>query len=170
VIRGGNITGLSSGAGACVGRRDTRRPMVGGYTLLEVLVALTVLLLGVLPILFLVPQTLRSRKDAEFLTEAALLAQLKGEEIRRDDDTSGTLITTISKLAAPTAPIPFSQEERLSYSFCGQSLLYSTTDAPQGDANVARVIISRTPQAATSGLPPTTVNPRDVIYELRFGP
>lgn len=135
----------------------------GGYTLLEVLVSLAVLMAGVLAILFLLPTTMRAGADAGFLTEAALLAQMKAEEIRRDDDafTSGTMVTAIAAMTDPTPPVPFPQNPRLSYSFSGQSLLHTTNDPadPRDDPNVARVIVRYSASYRSS---------QDVVYELRF--
>ncbi|MCX7018950.1 MAG: prepilin-type N-terminal cleavage/methylation domain-containing protein [Candidatus Sumerlaeota bacterium] len=134
------------------------------YTLLEILVALAILLAGILPIVLLLPQAFQTRRDAEYMTQAGLLAQLKAEEIRRDDDSTGTMTRRIAQLGAPTPPIAFAQTPGLSYSFYGKSFLYSSSESPQGDPNVARVIILKTPAAT-----PATVNSKDVIYELRFG-
>lgn len=133
----------------------TRLPL--GFSLLEVLASLAVLLAGVVMILWFFPRTLHASAEAGFLSEAALLAQMKAAEIRRDDDTSGTLTFAIAARTTPTTPIPFAQEPSLSYSFSGQSILYS--DSPRGDPNVARVIISY-----SAGYNPTG----GTIYELRF--
>lgn len=134
-----------------------------GYSLLEVLVSLAILLSGVVSIVWFFPQTLQARQHAAFVTESAVLAQMKSEEIRRDDDSTGTLVTLISERAQPTDPIPFAQQPRLSYAFCGRSIMYDETDSPRADSGVARVIVVKTERPD-----PATVRPQDVIYELRF--
>ncbi|MBX7244886.1 MAG: prepilin-type N-terminal cleavage/methylation domain-containing protein [Candidatus Sumerlaeaceae bacterium] len=139
------------------------RRAVRAFTLIEVLVSLAILLAGVVPIFFILPNTFRARQEAEFLTKAAMLAQWKAEEIRRDDDTSGTLLGIIQSRTTPTTPMPFTAESKLSYSFNGRSILYADLPpSPLNDAGVARIIISLT----RVGNPQPS--PRDVIYELRF--
>lgn len=135
-----------------------------GYSLLEVLVSLAILLAGVLAIIFFFPKALESRNQSALLTSGAMLAQMKAEEIRRDDDTTGTLIAAIVSRTEPTAPIVFAQEPRLSYSFHGESVIYDPSDSPRGDAGVARVII------LNSQRPTAAIRRQDVVYELRFGP
>lgn len=133
-----------------------------GLSLLEVLVAAGILTAGMLSILAIFPYTVKAQTDAELLTKAATLAQMKAEEIRRDDSTDARLVQAIQDLAAPTAPIAFLNEPRLTYSFSGQTILYQDVTNP-GDpriaGGVARVIIRYAP----------TYRPtQDVIYELRF--
>ena len=135
-----------------------------GVTLLEAIVSLSILLVGIVLILQLFPRFLISARDAELETKAVLLAQMKAEEIRRDDDTSGTLVNSIRNLTAPTAPVEFVQEPDLAYQFCGTSLLYAGT-TPAGDPNVARVIVRYAPSFRQSSSPN-----KDILYELRFGP
>src|SRR4051794_1011669 len=101
-----------------------RRTGVRGFTLIEVLVSLTILLVGVIAILFLFPTTLDAARKAEYRTKAAFLAQLKAEEIRRDDDTSHTLVQAIESMNAPSAALAFAQEPDLAYQFSGRSILY----------------------------------------------
>ncbi len=133
-------------------------------SLLEAIVALTILLVGIVLILMLFPRFLISAREAELETKAVLLAQMKAEEIRRDDDTSNTLVMAIRNLNTPTAPVTFTQEPDLAYQFSGTTLLYGG-ETPEGDAGVARVIIRYSPTFRTS----TSPN-KDVLYELRFGP
>jgi type II secretory pathway pseudopilin PulG len=135
-----------------------------GFSLLEAIVALTILLAGILAIIMFFPETLVSARQAEMRTKATVLAQMKAEEIRRDDDTSNTLVNAIKALPVPTAPITFAQDRDLAYQFSGQSLLYSG-ETPAGDPNIARVIIRYSPEFRTSPNPN-----KDVLYELRFGP
>lgn len=115
-------------------------------------------------IILLFPGFLLSARDAEFETKAVMLAQMKAEEIRRDDDTSTTLVTAIRNLNTPTAPITFTQDPELAYQFSGNSLLYAG-QTPEGDPGVARVIIRYSPEFRQSGNPN-----KDILYELRFGP
>ncbi len=135
-----------------------------GFSLLEAIVSLSILLVGIVMILLLFPGFLVSAREAELETKAVMLAQMKAEEIRRDDDTSGTLISAIRNLPAPTAPVTFGQEPLLAYQFSGTSLLYAGT-TPDGDPGVARVIVRYAPEFRQSLRPNT-----DILYELRFGP
>ena len=133
-----------------------------GFSLLEVLVGLAILTAGILAIAAVFPQTMRAHEDAELLTIAAALAQMKVEEIRRDDDLNGRLRAEIRSLPQPTASIVFINEPRLSYSFSNQSLLYANVNDPKdprATPGVPRVIIRYAPE----------FQPRqDAIYELRF--
>jgi type II secretory pathway pseudopilin PulG len=140
-----------------------RRIRIAGYSLLEVLVSLAILLAGVLAIMYFFPRALESRHEAALLTKGALLAQGKAQEIRRDDDTTGTLVAAIEARTEPTIPIVFPDEPELSYAFSGKSVLYQESDSPRGDPNVARVLIIR------SSRPTAGVRAQDVLYELRFG-
>lgn len=142
-----------------------RSSSAGAYTLLEVLVSLAILMAGVLAIIYIFPRTLETRNEAAYLTTAALLAREKVEEIRRDDDTSATMVNAISSLMSPTAPITFPQEPNLTYSFSGKSVLYPDDGRPQGQLGVARVIIRYSKKYR-----PSSTNPDGTpIYELRFG-
>lgn len=135
-----------------------------GFTLLEAIVSLSILLVGIVLILTLFPRFLMSARDAEMETKAVMLAQMKAEEIRRDDDTSNTLVLAIQNLTAPTAPVEFTQEPTLAYQFSGNTILYGGV-TPQGDPGVARVIVRYSPNFRVSSNPNN-----DVLYELRFGP
>ena len=135
-----------------------------GFTILEAIVSLSILLVGIVLILTLFPRFLINARDAEMETKAVMLAQMKAEEIRRDDDTSHTLIMAIQNLTTPTPPVEFAQEPTLAYQFSGTSILYGGV-TPQGDPGVARVIIRYAPDFRQSNNPNN-----DVLYELRFGP
>ena len=135
-----------------------------GFSLLEAIVSLSILLVGIVLIVLLFPGFLISARDAEHETKAVVLAQMKAEEIRRDDDTSNTLVNAIRNLNAPTAPITFTQDPELAYQFSGTTILYGG-QTPEGDPGVARVIIRYSPQFRQSSSPN-----KDVLYELRFGP
>ena len=54
-------------------------------SLLEVMVALGILTAGILSIMAIFPYTIKAQQEGELLSEAAALAQMKAEEIRRDD-------------------------------------------------------------------------------------
>lgn len=135
-----------------------------GITLIEVMISMAILLIGVLAIVFFFPQTLQSAATAEYRTKAAVLAQMKSEEIRRDDDTTHTLIHAIESLQSPTAPVTFPQDPNLAYQFSGRSILYEG-ETPAGDPGVARVIVRYSPEYRVSNNPN-----KDVLYELRFAP
>ncbi len=135
-----------------------------GFSIVEVIVAVAILMIGILSIVFLFPTTLRSARLTEMQTRATFLAQMKAEEIRRDDDTSSTPVRAIENLATPTAPITFPQDTELAYQFSGRTLLYEG-ETPDGDPGVARVIIRYAPEFRQSADPT-----KDVLYELRFGP
>jgi prepilin-type N-terminal cleavage/methylation domain-containing protein len=141
--------------------RSGRGVLVRGFTLIEVLVGLSILTAGVLAIMAIFPVLLRTQAEAEMLTIAASLAQMKAEEIRRDDDRNGSLVTAIRNLTEPTTPLVFPHERRLTYSFSGRSLRYGSVDAsdPRGSDGVARVIIRYAPDFRPS---------QDVVYEFRF--
>jgi type II secretory pathway pseudopilin PulG len=132
-----------------------------GLSLLEVLVALGILTAGLLVVLAIFPYTLQAQRDAELLTKAAALAQMKVEEIRRNDSLNGTMISAIRSLAEPSEPVAFQNEPRLAYQFCGRSVIYTATGDgtdPRAQNGVARVIV----RYASSFRPS-----QDVIYELR---
>jgi len=141
-----------------------RRHIRGGFTLLEAIVSLSILLVGIVLIIVLFPRFLISARDAELETKAVMLAQMKAEEIRRDDDTSSTLVNAIRNLNTPTAPMEFTQEPDLAYQFSGTTLLYGG-ETPEGDPGVARVIVRYSPNFRQSSNPN-----KDILYELRFGP
>lgn len=130
-----------------------------GFSLLEALIAMTILLLGIVAIVRFFPMLFETSSKVVLQTRAAMLAQAKASEILRDDDTSHTLATTIASLGAPTTPVVFPDEPALSYCFSGKSLLYPENDAQNGTPNVARVIVRYS----------STFRPsEDVIYELQF--
>lgn len=135
-----------------------------GLTLIEVMISLAILLVGVLAVVYFFPQTLQSAARAEYRTKAAVLAQMKAEEIRRDDDTTHTLIHAIEQMQVPSTPVTFSQEPNLAYQFSGRTILYEG-ETPAGDPGVARVIVRYSPEYRVSNNPN-----KDVLYELRFGP
>ncbi len=131
-----------------------------GFALIEVLVALAIMTTGVLIIALVFPQMLQAQREAEMLTTAAALAQMKAEEIRRDNDLDDRLIDQLRMLTEPTQPIVFPREWRLTYSYSGRSLMFEADPSdPRAAPGVARVIIRYAPEYR-----PT----QDVLYELRF--
>jgi type II secretory pathway pseudopilin PulG len=129
------------------------------FSLVEALIALTILLVGIIAVVQIFPLLFESSTRATLLTRAALLAQTKANEIQRDDDTSHTLATAIANRTTPTQPVVFPDEPALSYCFSGKSLLYPETDPVNGSPNVARVIVRYS----------STYRPsEDVLYELQF--
>ncbi|KPL11351.1 hypothetical protein AMJ85_03705 [candidate division BRC1 bacterium SM23_51] len=142
-------------------RAPSREKRPRGYSFLEVLISLVILLGGIMAIIAYFPNALRANDRAVMLSEAALLAQRKAEEIRRDSDQARTLIAAVRNLTVPTAPIVCPSNRNLAYRFSGISLLDPVDDPgdPRDDHGVARVIV----QYAESYRPGD-----DILYELRF--
>jgi len=132
-----------------------------GYSLIEVLVSVAILLAGIISIVNFFPLGLRAQYRAGDISRAALLAQMKAEEIRRDCDRAGRMIATIRDLHSPTEPITFPNEPRFAYCFCGISLLNPHNDPsdPRSAFGVARVIIMYSKEYRGRN---------EVLYELRF--
>ncbi len=127
----------------------------GGFTLLEVLIGLSILTAGILAIMAVFPSTMKSSEMAELRTIGAFLGQMKVEEIRRDYDQNGKLMNAIKTLSQPTDPIPFAMEPRLAYRLSSTTMIYLHRDAagnvfddptdPRDDPGVARVIVQISP-------------------------
>lgn len=131
------------------------------FTLVEVLVALALLLAGIIAIVQLFPVSLEANKDAALQGNAALLAQQKVEELRRDHDFLARMIQEIENRTEPTEPVVWPVDTRLTYSYSGRSLLAAadTPGDPRDDIGIARVLVRLAPD----------YNPDEpVIYELRF--
>lgn len=136
-------------------RPPLRRPGARAFTLLEVVIGLSILTVGIVLLMAAFPYTLKSDESAELRTLGAALAALKIEEVRRDNDANDRLIDAIRNLAAPTDPVDFALERRLAYRFHSQTMLYAKTDAfgnpfddpldPRDDPGVARVIVMISP-------------------------
>jgi len=132
-----------------------------GFTLIEVLVALVILMAGIIGIVQLFPVSLQANADAETKGIAVILAQKKVDELRRDSDTMDVILSTIELRDTETDPVVFPEDTRFTYSFVGESVYGPTGDPadPRDDSDVARVIIRLN----------NTVDPdRPVIYEMRF--
>ncbi len=130
-----------------------------GFSLVEALIALAILLAGVIALVRFFPMLFESSSRVVLETRAAMLAQSKAQELLRDDDTSFTLARTIANLSTPTAPMPFPEEPALSYCFSGKSLIYPESDPVNGAPQVARVVVRYSASYRPS---------QDVIYELQF--
>jgi prepilin-type N-terminal cleavage/methylation domain-containing protein len=146
-----------------------------GFTLIEVLVALAILLAGLVTLVQLFPVSLQASADAALQGEAIFLAQQKVEELRRDRDQLANIITYVQNRATPTDALPFPHQPRLAYCYSGVSLLYPVFDPadPRTFPNVARVIIRET--VADSYVTDFDDEgnwegpvPGRVLYELRF--
>ncbi len=133
----------------------------GGYSLLEVIIAMAVLLAGVVGVMQLFPPTLDAANRASLTSKAALLAQQKAEEIRRDRDQQASIITEIENLTAPTTLTPFPNDDRLAYQYHSRSVLDPVDDPgdPRDDFGVARVIVRYNPAFRPSD---------EVLFEMRF--
>lgn len=147
--------------GGLIMRRSPRRAIQRAYSLLEVLVSLAILLAGIVAIVNFFPLSLKANNDAAVLSEAALLAHQKAEEIRRDNSSRHNFIQQVRILRTPTEPIQFPQSPHLAYSFCGVSLIDPEDDPgdPRDDVGVARIIIRYHRSFKSS---------QNIIYELRF--
>lgn len=132
-------------------QRAARRRAV---TVLETLVAMTIFLVGIVAIIHYYPSTIRQLTESAHLRQATMLAQMKAEEIRRDNDQMSNLMNEIRILSTPTDPIPFQVNPILSYSFNGESLI-DPSDSP----GTPRVIIRYSSDYRPS---------QNVIYELKF--
>lgn len=128
---------------------------VRGFTLIEVLVGLSILTVGMLTIFTLIPPLLQANADAELESIAGSLAMLKVEEIRRDsrqllrdDPTTSTLVDVILALDAPTSVAIFPYERRLAYRFEREVILDENTMTTQA---VAVVVVQEAP--GRSGTP-----------------
>ena len=132
-----------------------------GFTLIEVLVALAIMLAGLIAVVASFPNMLAAQRQAELLTIATALGQSKAEELRRDNDVNNRLILAVRSLTTPTFSLTFPNEPRLAYSFSGTSVLYADAPAndPRGFPGVARVLIRYAPEYRAS---------QEVIYEIRF--
>lgn len=127
-----------------------------GFTFTETLVALVVLLIGVVGVMKVLPVSLRGSFDASMRAKAAMLAQKKVEELRRDSTLSNDYISSIAAMTTPTPPVPFPEDDRLTYSFCGRSVI----DPSSGGGVATPRVIVRYAQDFRAGT--------EVLYELRF--
>ncbi|MBI1292129.1 prepilin-type N-terminal cleavage/methylation domain-containing protein [bacterium] len=134
-----------------------------GFSLVEVLVAMAILIIGIVGILQLFPATLRASADSSARAQATLLAQTKVAELRRDDTTAADTIEAIRTLTLPTDPVAFPEDSRFAYQFASKSLL-EPNDLPtsvEDDWDVPRVIVRYNTAFRPKG---------EILYELRFEP
>lgn len=131
-----------------------------GFTLIEVLVALALLLGGIVAIVQLFPVSLNANLDAELKGNAAVLAQLKVQEFVRDYDEQLEIYQAPGGILAMGAQDPNNLETwtwevdpRLTYSYASES---ATGEGPSG---VGYVIVR---------LAPSLDPDQRVIYELPF--
>lgn len=132
-----------------------------GFTLIEVLVALALLLAGIVTIVQLFPTSLKANADAALKGSSAVLTQQKVEELRRDADWAGDIIVEVQNLSAPTLPVAWPLDTRLTYSYNGESF-FSDTDTPTDptdDADTARVAVRLNPEFDPRGT---------IVHEMRF--
>lgn len=142
------------------------RPRVSrrhGLTLIEVVVALAIFLFGVVALLNVFPLKVQTGANATVLTEAVLLAQLKAQEIRRDNAPDSIFFLWLRSLTSPTPAegIPFAENPRLRYAFSGRSVLDPIDDpgVPEDDYGVPRIIVLSPADSRFS---------HGVVWELRF--
>lgn len=125
------------------------------FTILEVLVGVSLMTIGIVTIMALFPYTLKTNERAELRTLGASLAYMKIEEIRRDNDDEGKLLNGIRAMTRPSDPVPFASDWRLAYRLSGVTMLYQHRNGsgslvddpgdPRDDPGVARVIIQENP-------------------------
>ncbi|NQU44754.1 prepilin-type N-terminal cleavage/methylation domain-containing protein [bacterium] len=141
-------------------------PRNRAFSLLEVLVAVVILITGITAIAAFFPMALRQNQNSIDKSNAAFLAQMKAEEIRRDDTRGALLIQAVTVHEPPgeaTERIVFAQDERFAYSFGNRSEI----DPEPVDSSdlttthgIPRIIVRY-----AADFKPT----EDVLYELRFG-
>jgi type II secretory pathway pseudopilin PulG len=141
-------------------RRPARFFARRAFSLLEVLVSAAILITGIVAIAAFFPVSLRENQRSMDISSAAFLAQMKAEELRRDDNAAGDLIAAIRGLNAESAPVPFAQDTRFTYSFSGVTLLDTGDPAdPRNAPGVARLVVRYAPEFRSGA---------EILYELRF--
>jgi prepilin-type N-terminal cleavage/methylation domain-containing protein len=132
-----------------------------GFSLLEVVVAMLIFVIGVVALASFFVLNLRQNQRALDMSTAAFLAQQKAEEIRRDDSSGRDIIAEIKTMTTPSAPTTFPNDPRFAYRYCGRSVV-DPVSRP-GDVRtyygVARVIVQY-----DAAFRPA----QDILYELRF--
>ncbi|MFP4379022.1 MAG: hypothetical protein ACLFUS_00855 [Candidatus Sumerlaeia bacterium] len=142
--------------------RMHRKEARDAFSLLEVLVSTAILVTGIVAIAAFFPASLRQNQRAIDISTAAFLAQMKVEEIRRDDTSGQDFVRTIRDMETESDPVVFALDDRFTYSFSGVSVIDPVDDDPddpRDDHGVARVIV----RYAEDYNPDTTI-----LYELRF--
>ena len=138
-----------------------------GFSMLEVVVSMAILLAGIAAIATFFPMSVRHNQRAVDVSTAAYVAQMKAEEIRRDDSANHRLVREIRQLADPTKPATFPLDSRFAYSFCGRSMIDDATGTGGGaDSGIARVIIIYSAEFKPR---PDLFSPKEnILFELRF--
>jgi len=136
-------------------------PRRRGFTLVEVLVALAILLAGIIAVVQLFPVSLEASNEAVLKGNATVLAEQKVEELRRDRDRQAQIIQAVRNRNTPTDPVVWPMDERLTYSYSGVSVLFDqdTPGNPADDVGVARVIVRVAPEFDPN---------QRVLVEMRF--
>jgi len=142
-----------------------------GYSLVEILAAMAIFLIGIVSILTFFPNIIRAQNESLLRDAATMRAQEKIMEIRRDvdaDPSGQSLIDAIRNRATPTDAVILPRDPRLAYAFNGRSLLDPVDDAdnPDDDFDVARVIILKA-DGATS-LTALGAENWKIMAEMRF--
>lgn len=136
-----------------------------GYTLIEVLVSVALLATGIVAIAMFFPKALEKNQRAADRSTAAFLAQMKAEEIRRDEFADGRFIQEIQETDETNAsePVPFGVDERFAYRLSGLSLLDPDPESsdPLTTHGIARVVIQYAPDYKPD-------DEAEILYELRF--
>lgn len=132
-----------------------------GYSLIEVLVSVAIMLAGILSIIGFFPLGLQAQHRAADVSQAALLAQWKAEEIRRDNDQADRLIEAVRNRTTPTDIVTFPSDGRFAYAFSGISMIdpRDDPDDPRDDHGVPRIIVMYSEEYRGEN---------EVLYELRF--
>jgi len=132
-----------------------------GYSIVEVLVAMTILLVGIAGTLAFFAPTLQAAEEANDRSIAALLAQQRVEEVRRDADRFENFPDGIRSLVTPSALVVYAYDDRFAWQYCGRSLLepIDTIASSDDDWFVPRVIVRYNPAFRADS---------KVLFELRF--
>lgn len=83
---------------------------------------MTILATGIVAIVSFFPMSLRQNHLAIDKSIAAYLAQMKAEELRRDNNAGGALIDEIKEMRVETPRATFPIDKRFAYSFTGLSI------------------------------------------------
>ncbi|MDD4279537.1 MAG: prepilin-type N-terminal cleavage/methylation domain-containing protein [Candidatus Sumerlaeales bacterium] len=159
-------------------RRCSLRSKSAAFTLLEIMISLTIFMIAMIPISWTLMRLTKDSTETVLHTRAVFLAQEKAEEILRDDTVAAPSTTgragaasrqtsdwemtkAIRQLSTPTDPKVCPSNPQLYYCYNGSSILYDSS-TPEGANNIARVIILR------NYVEPSQITGKDVIYELRF--
>ena len=121
---------------------------------MEIVVSMAILLTGIVAIFSFFPRNLAQNRRISDTSVAVYLAQMKAEEIRRDNSGETTLIEEIQAMRYVSPPTSFPFEPQFAYSFSGISLL--DPDGPQG---IARIIVRYSPNFRSE---------QEILYELAF--